>query len=104
MVLQLAGVYDRSPWDEGGTLMKAGAGGMMGAGVGRGIATVVPAAKAGISTVGQMLPTIVAKFLGAGPETAAARQLAEKGVLVPPSAWAHEAPHLQNVVEVLDPA
>lgn len=121
LVLQLAGTYDRTPWDEGGTLMKAGAMGMAGTGVGRGIATMVPAAKAGISSVGQMLPAVAAKFLGAGPETVAARQLAEKGekegsgilgmlgikgtdVMVPPSATMHEAPHLQNVAEVLDPA
>ena len=119
-ILQLSGVYDRSPWDEGGTLLKAGAMGIAGQGVGRGIATMVPAAKAGVSSFGQMLPTVAAHFLGAGPELTAARQLAEKGEiagsktfglpirqtenLVPPSAWAHEAPHLQNVVEVFDPA
>ena len=104
MVLQLAGTYDRSIPEQAGTTFMAGASGMVGTGVGRGIAALVPAAKAGISSVGQMLPAVAAKFLGAGSETTAARQLAEKGVMVPPSAWAHEAPHLQNVVEVFDPA
>lgn len=104
IVLQLAGVYDRTGVEEAANLGKAGMMGMAGAGVGRGIAAFVPAAKAGVSSVGQMLPSAVAHFLGAGPELTAARQLAEKGVKVPPSAWAHEAPHLQNVVEVFDPA
>ncbi len=120
-ILQLSGVYDRSPWDEGGTLLKAGAMGIAGQGVGRGIATMVPAAKAGVSSFGQMLPTAAAHFLGAGPELTAARQLAEKGetagsgvlgkmglsdpgTMVPPSAWAHESPHVQNLSEVFDPA
>ena len=104
LVLQLAGTYDRSEWDRFGNLGTAAIMGGAGAGVGRGIATMVPAAKAGISSVGQMLPSVAAKFLGAGPELTAARELAEKGVMVPPSAWAHEAPHLQNIAEVLDPA
>ena len=104
VVLQLAGVWDRTGVEEAANLGKAGMMGMAGAGVGRGIAAVVPAAKAGVSSLGQMLPTAAAHFLGAGPELTAARQLAEKGVKVPPSAWAHEAPHLQNVVEVFDPA
>ncbi len=104
VVLQLAGVWDRTGVEEAANLGKAGMMGMAGAGVGRGIAAVVPAAKAGVSSLGQMLPTAAAHFLGAGPELTAARELAEKGVKVPPSAWAHEAPHLQNVVEVFDPA
>jgi hypothetical protein len=103
-VLQLAGVYDRSTSEELANVGMAGAMGSAGAGVGRGIAAVVPATKAGISSVGQMLPTLTAKFLGAGPELTAARELSEKGVKVPPSAWAHESPHLQNLVEVFDPA
>lgn len=104
VVLQLSGVYDRTGVEEAANLGKAGMMGMAGAGVGRGIAAVVPAAKAGVSSLGQMLPSAAAHFLGAGPELTTARQLAEKGVMVPPSAWAHEAPHLQNVVEVFDPA
>lgn len=104
MVLQLAGVYDRTGGEEAANLVKSGAMGMAGSGVGRGIATLVPAAKAGVSSVSSMLPSVASKFLGAGPELTTARELAEKGVMVPPSAWAHEAPHLQNVVEVFDPA
>ena len=33
-----------------------------------------------------------------------ARKLADQGVLVPPSAWAPEAPHVHNLVEVFYPA
>lgn len=104
LVLQLAGVYDRTGAEEAANLAKAGLTSMAGAGIGRGIAAVVPAAKAGVSSASQMMPTVASKFLGAGPELTTARELAEKGVMVPPSAWAHEAPHLQNVVEVFDPA
>ena len=105
VVLQLAGVYDRSKGEEidnlGGTLATS----VAGEGAGRGIAAVVPAAKAGVSSLSRVLPTAAAKFLGADPvKTPMARALAEKGVMVPPSAWAHESPHLQNLVEVFDPA
>src|SRR5262249_15932955 len=79
--------------------------GAAGAGVGRGVSTVVPTLKEGISHATTAGPTIAANFLGAEPAaTTMARELAEKGVQVPPSAWAKEAPHLQNVVEVFDPA
>ena len=120
--LQLAGVWDRTPWDEAGTLVKAGAMSVVGTGVGRGIAAAVPAAKAGVSSIGQMGPRLAVNFVGAdAAKLTAARELAEKGekegtgvlgalgikgtdTMVPPSAWAHQAPHLQNVAEVLDPA
>lgn len=104
VVLQLAGVYDRNITEQAATSGLAAGSGLLGFGVGRGVAAAVPAAKAGVSSVGQMLPAVAAKFLGAGPEIATARELAEKGVMVPPSAWAHEAPHVQNIVEVFDPA
>ena len=104
-ILGLAGVYDRSPVQQAAATGEAGMGGMMGAGFGRGVATMVPAAKTGISSVGAALPNAVAKFLGANAgDVRTARELAEKGVMVPPSAWAHESPHLQNLVEVFDPA
>ena len=105
LVLGLAGVYDRSLPEEAANMTMAAGAGMMGAGVGRGIATVVPAAKAGVSTFSRALPSVAAHFLGAdATATRTARELAEKGVMVPPSAWAHESPHLQNLVEVFDPA
>ena len=105
MILQLTGVYDRSKSEELTGLGLAAASGAAGAGVGRGIATVVPSIKEGISVASTAAPGLVAKFLGATKgDVKLARELAEKGVAVPPSAWAHEAPHLQNVVEVFDPA
>lgn len=104
-ILQLSGIYDRSPSEELTNLGLAGATAAAGAGVGRGISTVVPSVKAGISAAGAAAPKALGYFLGAGKEdTAKALKLAEEGVLVPPSAWAPEAPHLQNMVEVFDPA
>lgn len=77
-----------------------GAGGTV---VGRALTGAAPAAK-GLVT-GDFPAKAAAKFLGAqeeGLETAV--RLADQGVLVPPSGWAKEAPHIQNVAEVFDPA
>ena len=105
LILQLSGVYDRTTGEEAANLGMAGLTGGMGGGVGRGIATAVPSLKAGVSAAGNALPGVAAHFLGAtGPDLQMARELADKGVMVPPSAWAHEAPHLQNLTEVFDPA
>lgn len=105
MILQLAGVYDRTPDEEATNLALAGLSGGAGAGVGRGIGAMVPGIKAGVQSIGAAAPRAAAHFLGAGAEdTRMALSLAEKGVQVPPSAWAKEAPHLQNLVEVFDPA
>jgi len=100
-IMALAGVYDRSAGEEA---MELGTSGVMagaGTAVGRGVASVLPrmrGAKLG-------LPGAVAQFIGADPEGLnMAVGLADKGVLVPPSGWAKEAPHIQNVVEVFDPA
>jgi hypothetical protein len=104
LVLQLAGVYDRTPGENLVNLGTSGLAGMAGAGVGRGIATVVRGA-GGASALGQALPQLGAKFVGASPEgLRTAKALADKGVLPPPSGWAKEAPHIQNIVEVFDPA
>lgn len=104
-ILQLSGIYDRSAVEETANLGMAGLTGMAGAGVGRGLATVVPSIKAGVSAASAAAPSVVRHFLGAGAEDLPrARALAEQGVMVPPSAWAHESPHLQNMVEVFDPA
>jgi len=105
MIMALSGTLDRSRWDELTEMGLAGMGGMMGAGVGRGVATVVPRLKSGLSAASAAAPGVARSFLGAGKEDLAqASSLAGKGVAVPPSAWAKEAPHLQNVVEVFDPA
>lgn len=105
MIMSLSGTYDRSRTEEAAEMVLAGGGGMLGAGVGRGVSTVVPSLKSGISAATAAAPGAVRSFLGAGKEDIQmATGLADKGVAVPPSAWAKEAPHLQNVVEVFDPA
>jgi hypothetical protein len=122
MVMQLAGVYDRSLPEEAANVAMAGASGMAGAGVGRGLAAVAPAVKGVAQMGGQALPKFAAHVLGAMPEeTRMARQYAERGekkgtglmrlfglsettTMPPPSGWAKEAPHIHNIVEVFDPA
>ena len=112
LVLQLAGVYDRTPGEAAGNIALAGVTSGMGAGVGRGVATLVPSIKAGVSQASAALPSAVAHFVGARPaESTMARELAEKaqqmgitGPMVPPSAHMFEAPHVQNVAEVFYPA
>lgn len=102
-ILQIAGIYDRTTGEEATELGLAGAVGGVGTGVGRGVAAVAPTIKGAVSNI---LPKAVADFLGAEPKgLRAAIELREKGVdLVPPSMWAKEAPHVQNLAEVLDPA
>lgn len=105
LIMGLSGTYDRSRGEEAAELAISGLGGMAGAGVGRGIATVVPSVKSGLSALTAAAPGVARSFLGAGEQDLKmASSLADKGVAVPPSAWAKEAPHLQNVVEVFDPA
>ena len=101
-IMQLAGVYDRSGGEQAmETGLSAVAGGA-GTAIGRGISAVGPQIKGAVRS---LLPKGVAHLLGAEPEAAAtAASLAEQDVLVPPSAWMKEAPHVQNIVEVLDPA
>ncbi len=103
LVLQLAGVYDRSGEEQLKETAIAGGLGGLGTAVGRGVAAAWPAAKGYIQNA---FPRAAAKFLGADePGLATAIALREKGVdLVPPSGWAKESPHLQNLVEVFDPA
>lgn len=102
-ILQIAGIYDRTAGEEATELGIAGAAGGIGTGVGRGVGAAWPAVK---GTVAKYAPKIVGNFLGvdeAGLKTAIGMR--EKGVdLVPPSMWAKEAPHIHNLVEVLDPA
>lgn len=105
LIMGLSGTYDRTRGEEAAELAIAGFGGMMGAGVGRGVATAVPSLKSGVSALSAAVPGALRSVLGAGEQDIKmAAGLADKGVAVPPSAWAKEAPHLQNVVEVFDPA
>ena len=104
-ILQLAGVYDRTPGEELTQLGLAAASGGAGAGVGRGIGAIAPALKGAVTSAGGALPGMARHFVGTTPEDLGfARQLADKGALVPPSSWAKEAPHIQNIVEVFEPA
>lgn len=105
MILQLAGVYDRTPGEEVTNLALAGLSGGAGAGVGRGIGAIAGKAASSIQSAGAAAPWAVGRVLGTTAEDlGSAISLREKGVLVPPSAWAKEAPHLANLVEVFDPA
>lgn len=102
IVMGLAGVYDRSPGEEAGEVALSGAAGGVGTAAGRGIAAVAPAIKGAIQ---QAAPKAAAHFLGADEEAlTTAIGLRDKDVLVPPSTWAKESPHLANVAEVFDPA
>lgn len=96
---------DRSAGEEVTNLALAGLGGGAGAGVGRGIATVVPSVKAGMSAASAAVPGALRSVTGATKEGLERGQgLMERGYAVPPSATMPEAPHVQNMVEVLDPA
>lgn len=104
-MLQLAGVYDRSPGEEiveaGKAGLTAGAGSVVGRGLGA--ATGAAGGIKGLAEGG--LPKAANYFLGTDPEgLQMATGLAERGVQVPPSGYAKEAPHIQNIVEVFDPA
>jgi hypothetical protein len=106
IILQLAGVYDRSGGEEAANLAMAGGSAAIGSGVGRGIGGVVGGA-GGVKGALQSGAGsgVAAKFLGADPEgLESAIGLREKGVLVPPSMWAKGAPHVQNMAEVFHPA
>jgi hypothetical protein len=106
IILQLAGVYDRSGGEEALNLAQAGGFAAAGAGVGRSMGATIGAA----GGVKQAIKSgagsgVVAKFLGADPEgLESAIGLREKGALVPPSMWAKGAPHIQNMAEVFHPA
>lgn len=96
---------DRSAGEEATNLGLAGLSGAAGAGVGRGVATVVPSIKAGVSAAGAAVPGALRSVTGATKEGLERGQnLMERGYAVPPSATMPEAPHVQNMVEVLDPA
>lgn len=101
-IMALSGTYDRSVGEQAKETGLAGAFGAAGTAVGRAVGAVAPSIKGAIR---EYLPSTVGKMLGAEAENVStAAGLAEKGVLVPLSSWAKEAPHLQNLSEVLDPA
>lgn len=96
---------ERSTGEEAANLGLAGLTGAAGAGVGRGVATVVPSIKAGVSAATAAIPGALRSITGASKEgLERAQGLMERGYAVPPSATMPEAPHIQNMVEVLDPA
>lgn len=102
IVMGLAGVYDRSGGEEAEELGLSAAAGGVGTAAGRGIAAVAPAVK---GYAERAVPKFAAEFLGADQASLeTALKLREKGILVPPSTWAKESPHLANLVEVFDPA
>lgn len=102
IIMGLAGTYDRSVGEEAGELALSGAAGGVGTAAGRGLAAIAPTIK---GAVGQGAPKAAAYFLGADEDALnTALGLREKGVMVPPSTWAKESPHLANVAEVFDPA
>lgn len=97
--------HDRTAGEELTSLGTTALTSAAGTGVGRGIATVVPSVKAGVSAASNMLPGMARSFTGASKEgLERAESLGQRGYAVTPSATMPEAPHLQNVVEVLDPA
>ncbi len=101
-IMALAGVYDRTGTQEAGELGLSALFGGVGTAVGRGLAAAAPAIKGAVKN---MLPKAAADFLGTTPENIAqASALRDKGVMVPASAWAKEAPHLININERFDPA
>jgi hypothetical protein len=105
IVLGLTGVYDRTKMEQLAETGLAGLSAATGVGVGKGFATIAPAAMAATGFGKTAAPTMLASVFGATKEgVGQALALREKGVLVPPSGWAPEAPHLINIVEVFDPA
>jgi hypothetical protein len=105
MVLRLSGVYDRSIGEEAGNLGLAGLTSAAGSGVGRGIATIAPAAKGLLQSGGAALPKMVGGILGADPaKLATAADVASRGATkIPPSSVFMEAPYLHTAVETFDP-
>lgn len=101
-IMSIAGTYDRTPEEAAGKIATEGVMGAAGSAFGR---VLLPMAPNLVKYAKEAAPGALAKFLGANKENLdTAVGLAERGVQVPPSTWAKEAPHLQNLTEVLDPA
>jgi hypothetical protein len=102
IIMGLAGVYDRSAGEEAAEVGLSAAAGGVGTALGRGVAAVAPAVKGALT---QAAPKAAASFLGADEGSLeTALKLRDQGVMVAPSTWAKESPHLANVAEVFDPA
>lgn len=105
LVLQLAGVYDRTPTEQAVNIGLSAGAGMAGMGVGRGIGVIAPTIREGISSASTAAPALLRKALGASEEDLRmAKQIADKGTSVPPSAVLKESPRLINRVERFHPA
>lgn len=109
-ILQLAGVYDRTPQENIKALAHAAAYGAGGEGAFRVVAKFAPNIASVLNYVAErvpeMGPRILAKFVGATqvPEqTKLALQIAEKGGKPPPSSYMPESPYIKKVVEEFDP-
>lgn len=101
-ILALAGIYDRTPHEEGGALATAGTLGTLGEVGGRTIGKVAPA----ILASGGAGPRALASFTGATQNPEAVRmalKLQEQGVLVPTGSYLPEAPMLDLITGVFDP-
>lgn len=97
--------HDRTLPETAANLGIAAISGGAGTGVGRGVAQFVPSIKAGVSNATAAAPGAMRYFFGSTKEgLERAENLSQRGYAVPPSAYAPEAPHLQNIVETLDPA
>ena len=102
IILGLAGVYDRSAGEEAAALGLSAAAGGAGTAAGRTLSSIAPYVKIAAQ---RGAPVAAAAFFGADKEgLEQALALREKGVLVPPSTWAKESPHLINIAQVFDPA
>lgn len=96
---------DRTTGEEVGNLALAGATSAIGAGGGRAVASAVPSAKAGVSAITNAVPGAMRSVTGATKEgLEQGLDLVNRGYAVPPSATMPRAAHIQNQVEILDPA
>ncbi len=122
IVLQLAGVYDRTALEEAKNLAVSGAGGAVGEGAGRMISAAVPVAKETGRQIARGSGKAINYVLGTDPEALkmASRMategetpghgllgqlgITEPGTATPPSAVFKEAPHIHISTEVREPA
>ncbi len=109
-ILQLAGVYERTPEEGIEVLAYAAAWGAGGEGAFRIMLKYTPAIASLFNTIQEkapgIAPRLLAKFVGAfqvPKQTKLALEIAEKGGKPPPSAYMPEAPYIKKVVEEFDP-
>lgn len=106
IILALSGVYDRSAVSEGLGLAEAGALGTAGSVFGRTVGAVSAGPVASWRAGRASLPQMANFVAGTDPEgLRAVRGMREKGLkYAPVTPWAKEAPHIQNAVEIFEPA